>query len=179
MSIYGPLIKVKKTGRVKLPMLDDPQMKAIGDVIVKEQKQRWDDGITADGIPGRKLSRRYFFIKRKFTKQVNPIRDMKMTGDTVANFSLRRASRGVIRAENTTRETRKRATTAQKYADMIGFAASDQIALFRACQAQYGEYVKKAWVPLGYLHRPHGRDGYGAARHPGGRCPPGGRPGGH
>jgi hypothetical protein len=55
----------------------------------------------------------------------------------------------MIRAENTTRETRKRATTAQQYADMIGFAASDQIALFRACQTQYGQYVQKAWVPLG------------------------------
>jgi len=142
-------IQVKKTGRVRPPMLDDPQLKAIGDIMVREQKQRWDDGVTADGIHGKKLSRRYFFIKRKFTKQVAPIRDMKMTGATVANFSLRRASRGMIRAENTTRETRKRATTAQQYADMIGFAASDQIAIFRASQAQYGQYLQKAWVPLG------------------------------
>jgi hypothetical protein len=142
-------IQVKKSGRVRLPTLDDPQLKAIGNVMVAEQKQRWDDGISANGIHGKKLSRRYFFIKRKFTRQVNPIRDMKMTGATVANFSLRRASRGVIRAENTTRETRKRATTAQRFEDMIGFAASDQIAIFRASQAQYGDYLKKAWVPLG------------------------------
>jgi len=148
MSIYGLTIKVKKSGRLKGPNLADPQLHAIGDVMVAEQKKRWEDGLNADGIPARKLSRRYFFIKRKYTRQVSPIRDMKMTGATLANFSLRKAAQGVIRAENTFRETRRRANVAQAAEQMIGLSSSDQIAIFKASQLQYGLLLKKAWVPL-------------------------------
>jgi hypothetical protein len=145
----GPKITVKKTGRIRAPNLADPQLRAIGEVMVAAQKARWDDGLNADGVPAKKLSKRYFFIKKKYTRQAAPIRDMRMTGATVENFGLRRAANGVIRAENTTRETRQRATRAQKSEDMIGFAASDQITVFKAAETQYGEYLKKAWVPLG------------------------------
>jgi hypothetical protein len=56
---------------------------------------------------------------------------------------------GVIRAENTSRETRRRAQRAQKAEEMIGFAGSDQILVFREAQKQYGTWLKKAWVPIG------------------------------
>lgn len=145
----GVKVVVKKTGRLRAPNLEDPQLKAIGEVMVTAQKARWDDGINASGTAAKKLSKRYFFIKRKYTRQAAPIRDMKMTGATVANFGLRKAAHGVIRAENTTRETRRRATAAQQAEDMIGFAASDQLAVFRASQLQYGIFLQKAWVPIG------------------------------
>jgi hypothetical protein len=145
----GPKINVKKTGRVREPNLADPQLRAIGDVMVAAQKARWDDGLNADGLPGKKLSKRYFFIKRKYTRQVSPIRDMKMTGDTLKNFALRKAANGVIRAENTTRETRRRANKAQDSEQMIGLSGSDQVAIFRASQLQYGILLQKAWVPIG------------------------------
>lgn len=145
----GLTIKVKKTGRMKGPDLSDPALKAIGDEMLKAQFQRWDDGLNANGNQAKKLSMKYFFEKRKFTGQNAPIRDMKMTGETIKNFSLRRASQGQIRAENTSRVCRGKAQRAQKVEEMIGFAGSDQIAVFRATQLQYGIHLQKAWIPIG------------------------------
>ena len=101
-----------------------------------------DDGITAMASTARSSPR--YLSSAPPDRSTRSDKKIMVTSPT----SLR-GPRGMIRAENTTRETRKRATTAQQYADMIGFAASDQIALFRACQTQYGQYVQKAWVPLG------------------------------
>ena len=52
---------------------------------------------------------KYFFIKRKLRGVGRPVRDMNLSGQTIANFSLRKAAVGQIRAENSTRITRKRA----------------------------------------------------------------------
>ncbi len=142
-------VKVKKSGRVKGPNLADPQLKVIGEEMVTVQKARWDDAINASGNQAKKLSFKYFKEKQKFTQQASPIRDMKMTGETIKNFTLRRAADGQIRAENTSRVCRGKAQRAQQAEEMIGFAGTDQIAIFKATQLQYGIYVKKAWVPIG------------------------------
>lgn len=142
-------VKVKKSGRVKGPNLEDPQLTEIGNEMVRVQKLRWNDGIDAEGNQAKKLSFKYFKEKQKFTGQPSPIRDMSMTGDTVKNFTLRRAAQGQIRAENTSRLARSKALRSQDYEEMIGFAGSDQIAIFKATQLQYGIYVQKAWIPIG------------------------------
>jgi hypothetical protein len=149
MTPDGLNVKVTKTGRVRGPNLSDPQLKAIGDAMVKAQKARWDDGVNASGNQAKPLSKKYFFMKRSVLHQTSPIRDMKMTGATVANFSLRKANNGVIRAENTTRAARDHANRAQGAEEMIGFAGSDQIVVFRESQLQYGLFLQKAWVPIG------------------------------
>jgi hypothetical protein len=134
---------------MKGPDLSDPALKAIGDDMLKAQFRRWDDGLNASGNQAKKLSFKYFKEKQKYTGQVSPIRDMHMTGETIKNFALRRASRGQIRAENSTRVTRAKATRAQKAEEMIGFAGSDQLAVFRSTQLQYGIHLQKAWIPIG------------------------------
>jgi hypothetical protein len=149
LGISSFTVKVKKTGRVRGPNLSDPQLKVIGEAMVDAQKKRWDDGINAEGNAARALSKKYFFMKRAATHQTSPIRDMKMTGVTVANFTLRKASGGIIRAENTSRAARDHANRAQGAEQMIGFAGSDQIAVFRESQLQYGVLLQKAWVPIG------------------------------
>ena len=141
-------VKVPRTGRVKAPRLDQGPLTFIGQAMVTAQKQRWARGVTADDYPAKPLSKKYLFIKRKIRKVSRPIRDMHLTGATVANFQLRKAINGVIRAENTTRETRKRAQRAQGYAQMIGLASTDAIAVFRASQEKYAEAVKHAWIPI-------------------------------
>jgi hypothetical protein len=149
-SLRQPLtVKVKKTGRMKGPDLSDPALKQIGDEMLKAQFRRWDDGLNANGSQAKKLSFKYFKEKQKYTGQTSPIRDMKMTGETIKNFTLRRASQGQIRAENTSRVCRGKAQRAQKAEEMIGFAGSDQIAVFRATQLQYGIHLQKAWIPIG------------------------------
>ena len=145
----GLKIKVKQTGRVRVPNLSDPQLKAIGDAMVAAQKARWAKAIDADGQPAKKLSVKYFFEKRKYKGGGTPVRDMNMTGATVANFSLRRAAQNQIRAENTTRAARAHALRAQSYEEMIGFAVSDARVVITESQNQYGEYVKRAWIPVG------------------------------
>jgi hypothetical protein len=142
-------MKVKRTGRVKAPNLSDPQLKAVGEEMVTAQKLRWEKAINAEGNAAKKLSVKYFFIKRKVRGVSRPVRDMNLSGQTLANFSLRKAAAGQIRAENSTRITRKRAAGAQNVEQMIGFAGTDQISLFKASQLQYGIYLQKAWVPIG------------------------------
>lgn len=141
-------ITVPKSGRIKTPKLDHGQLTEIGEVMVAEQKERWAQGLDASGARAPKLSRGYMFRKARIRRTNRPIRDMELTGLTKDNFKLRKAIGGVIRAENSSREGRKRARQAQKAAEMIGFAGSDQVAVFKAAQKQYGRYAKTAWVPV-------------------------------
>jgi hypothetical protein len=118
--------------------------------MVAAQKDRWSKAINAEGNAAKPLSKKYFFMKRKaMGGRGRPVRDMKMTGVTVENFQLRKAINGIIRAENTTREARKHATKSQKIEEMIGFAGTDQIGVFKDAQAQYGKWPQKAWIPIG------------------------------
>jgi hypothetical protein len=140
-------MRVKKTGRVRGPNLSDPQLRAIGDKMVAEQKARWARSMNAAGVPAKKLSVHYAIIKQKYLHK-RPTRDMVMTGKTLANFSLRKAAEGRIRAENTTRLERAKALRANKYEQMIGIALTDLKVVTDESQAQYGNYVQKAWLPL-------------------------------
>jgi hypothetical protein len=142
-------IKVKRTGRVRTPQLIDPQMKAIGEEMVAAQKERWRDAISANGVPAKKLSVKYFIEKRKYHGGGTPVRDMNMTGRTIKNFQLRKATVDKIRAENTTRNERAKAMRAQNYEEMIGFSIQDAQAVISEAKHQYGQYVRKAWIPVG------------------------------
>jgi len=145
-------IKVKRTGRVRPPNLPDAQLKAIGDKMVAEQKARWARHQDASGQEAAKLSVKYAIIKQAVLHK-RPYRDMSMTGRTVKNFQLRKASDGKIRAENTTRLERAKALRANKYDQMIGFANTDAKVVFDASQAEFGQWVNRAWIPLDGTNR--------------------------
>ena len=141
-------VKVKQTGRVKAPKLDNGKLTRIGQLMVDAQKKRWSQGVDASGVKAKELAKKYLFIKKAYTKVNRPIRDNKMTGILVENFQLRKAIDNVIRAENTTRLARAHANGAQGYEEMIGFAGTDQIVVFNASQRAYGEWLKSAWLQL-------------------------------
>jgi hypothetical protein len=148
-------VKVKQTGRVRAPRLDDPQLKIIGDEMVAAQKARWAKGIDTGGQPAKKLSVKYAIRKGAYLRKVGDprgssrvIRDMNITGLLVKNFTLRRASAGVIRAENTTREARAHANKAVLYWDMIGFAGSDVKTVMDSYTKQYGLWSLRAFIPI-------------------------------
>ena len=107
-----------KSGRVRGPNLSDPQLKIIGDAMVAAQKDRWAKGVDAAGQPAKKLSVKYSIIKQAFLHK-RPIRDNNMTGVLVANFTLRKAADGVIRAENTTKLARAHARRSNSYDQML------------------------------------------------------------
>jgi hypothetical protein len=145
-------IHVRQTGRVRGPNLSDPQLAAIGGKMVAAQKDRWAHSINAAGQPAKPLSVRYAIIKQQ-TLHKRPLRDMKLTGQTIANFTLRKATNGTIRAENTTRLERAKALRSNSYDQMIGFAATDAKVVFDESQAQYGRWVNRAWIPLDATRR--------------------------
>jgi len=148
MAQQGLSVAVKQSGRFKPANLDRGDLTFIGLGMVAAQKERWSKAINADGNPAKRLSIKYFFEKRKL-RGGNPKRDMYMTGATVKNFALRKAVDGVIRAENTSRAGRAHANRAQNFEQMIGFAGSDQIAVFRLSQATYyGPWMQKAFIPI-------------------------------
>jgi len=140
-------IQVKQTGRVQPAKLDHGELTTIGQHMVAAQKDRWSRAINAEGNPAKKLSVKYFFIKRRI-RGGNPVRDYHLTGTLLANFQLRRAMEGQIRAEPTSRKARDEASGAESIEQMIGFAGSDQTALFRDALSTYGKKMQKAWVPL-------------------------------
>ena len=137
-----------KSGRVRGPNLSDPQLKIIGDAMVAAQKDRWAKGVDAAGQPAKKLSVKYSIIKQAFLHK-RPIRDNYITGLLVANFTLRKAADGVIRAENTTKLARAHARRSNSYDQMIGFAVSDSKVVLTETQAQYGQWAQRAWIPMG------------------------------
>jgi hypothetical protein len=142
-------IKVPKTGRIRPPKLDNGKLTRIGKRMVESQKYRWSQGVNADGLKAKKLSVKYFFQKRKYKGGGNPIRDNNMTGAMRDNFAVRRASEGVIRAENSSRLGRAHAQGSQKFEEMIGFSPKEQLDVMRLTVSEYGDYVQKAWVPIG------------------------------
>lgn len=147
-------VKVKRTGRVRPPNLPDAQLKAIGDKMVAEQKARWAKAMDASGQSAQKLTVRYAIIKQAILHK-RPVRDMSLTGKTIKNFQLRKASDGKIRAENTTKLERSKALRANSYDQMIGFANTDAKVVFDAAQAEFGQWMNRAWIPLdGTKRRP-------------------------
>jgi len=146
---YTKPVKISMRGKhlIKPPNLSDPQLKRVGELMVAAQKERWKKGIDGDGNPAKKLSVRYAIIKQKFLHK-RPIRDMWMTGETVANFQLRKDADGRIRAENTIKRIREKAMRCQGYVEMIGFAGSDINTLLAASQREYGNYLTKALVQI-------------------------------
>lgn len=145
-------IKVRKSGKIRPAALSDPQMKAIGDRMVTDQWHRWLRGINANGQPAKKLSVRYAIIKQAVLHK-RPIRDMLLTGRTIKNFSLRKAAASKIRAENTTRYERDKASGCNNYDQMIGFSVQDAKSVFDEADKQFGQYLRTAWIPLDGTNR--------------------------
>jgi len=141
-------VKVPKSGRIKAPKLDQGPLTKIGEEMVASQKERWIESRNADGNTAKKLSKKTATIKAKFLRIKNPRRDNLMTGLMIENFKLRKAINGTIRAENTSREGRKHAQKGAKFEQMIGFAASDQVAVFKVAKEEYGKALQKAWIPV-------------------------------
>jgi len=141
-------IKVTKTGRFKPPVLDQGQLTSIGSQMIAAQKARWASGRNAADAPGRPLSKPYLYKKAKIRKTNRPIRDMHLTGLLLSNFTLRKAINGVIRAEPTSREGRKHATSGNDKDQMIGFAGSDVKVVYDETQKQYGSLAQKLWYPV-------------------------------
>ena len=142
-------IKVKKTGRLKKPTLDHGALTAIGQEMVAEQKKRWSQGINADGMKAKPLSKPYLYKKAKIRRTNRPIRDLNLTGLLLQNFTLRKAINGVIRAEATSRAARKHAVSAQQGDQMIGFSGSDVKEVYEGVAKRYGVLAQKLWVPIG------------------------------
>jgi len=134
-----------QTGELLPPNLTSPQLKAIGQVMVRAQKDRWSRGINADDHSARPLHK--VTAKGKSTYGAKPIRNMVMTGLMEENFTLRKATMTEIRAENTSREARKHARQAQWFEQMIGISPSDRDAIFAATYRAYSAYLKRAWKP--------------------------------
>jgi len=136
---------VDKTGQVQPANLTSAQLKAIGQVMVRAQKERWSRGVNADDQTARPLHR--ITAKGKVTYGANPIRDMVMTGLTKENFTLRKWTATDIRAENTSREARRHARQAQRFEQMIGISPNDRDQIFGAVYRAYSAYLKRAWKP--------------------------------
>ncbi|HEY1242180.1 MAG TPA: hypothetical protein VGF16_16565 [Bryobacteraceae bacterium] len=144
----GLQVQVKQSGRVRPARLDNGVLTAIGNEMVKRQLERWSKGINADGNQAKPLGKKYFFVKKAYLRQEHPIRDNRFTGALAANFQLRKAIDGVIRAEPTQRATRAAAAKADQYEQMIGFSGPEINEILKESVGAYGDWVEKAWIPI-------------------------------
>lgn len=140
-------VAVTETGLLKPPTLTQTQLTEIGQRMVLGQKARWAAGINTDDQRAAPLKKKTAQIKRKYKGQTHPIRDMDMTGLVKRNFTLRKATMTMIRAENTSNEGRRRARVAQRFESMIGLSPSEERAVFQHAYSAYRQYVNQAWVP--------------------------------
>jgi hypothetical protein len=146
---HGPVnMSVVQSGALKKPTLDNGQLTRIGAQMVKDQLARWAKHQNAYGNEAKPLSRRYLFIKNKIRKQSRSYRDNYLTGLLVSNFTLRKAINNQIRAENTSRKARDHAAGAQQYDEMIGFSGPEQVTIIKNAQAEYGQYLIRAWIKI-------------------------------
>lgn len=137
--------------RFRPPKLDGGQLQKIGEEMVAVQKDRISRAITADGNPAPPLNQGYAIRKKKYLQKrgisVNrPKRDWSFSGESMENFTLRKALDGVIRAAVTTTKIRNRLTL-QKV-QMIGFSPVDLSAVFKGAQREYGKWAKGATIPV-------------------------------
>ena len=142
-------VTLKKSGRLKPPVLTDPVLTKIGEEIVRKQKERWSKSVSANGDKAAPLSKPYLFRKAKIRRTNRPVRDMHLTGLLRDNFTLRKAANGIIRAEPTSREGRKHATSANAKDQMIGFSGTDVKTVYDETSAAYGKLAKEMWIPIG------------------------------
>lgn len=143
-------IKVKRTGRIKSPKLDNAKLTLIGNEMVAQQQYRWARHVNANGQTAKPLSKKYTFIKKKALGIAGrPYRDMRgIEGLLIPNFQLRKAVNGQIRAENTTRKARQHARQAQQYEEMIGFSGPEQVAVLKNVKKEYDAYTATAFVRI-------------------------------
>jgi len=141
-------IKLKKSGHIKKPKLDNGQMTRIGKDMVSKQLARWAAHKNASGNEAKPLGRKYVFIKKRIRGGGTQYRDNHLSGVLIENFLLRKAIGNEIRAENTSRIGREHARGADKYEHMIGFSGPEQSAVLKNAQNEYGQYLKSAWIPL-------------------------------
>jgi hypothetical protein len=140
-------MNVDKTGQIAQPTLSSAECWAIGQEMVRSQKERWSKGINALDQAAKPLAPVTAKGKATYRGIGNPIRDMVMSGLTKDNFTLRKASMQEIRAENTSVEGRRRARQAQSFETMIGLSPTDRDHIFQAANRAYGVYLNRAWRP--------------------------------
>lgn len=142
-----PVTGKVKSGRFKKPVLDNHALTHMGESLVAQQKNRWAKSLNAFDQNSRPLSKKYMFVKAKIRRTNRPRRDLHLTGLLLSNFTLRKAVNGTIRAEPTSREARKHASSANEKDQMIGFAATDIRRAMDEANAAFGSLCKKLWYP--------------------------------
>lgn len=161
-------VRVNQTVRIKGPRLDGGALTRIGTVMVASVKERIAKGVDADGRSAKPLSKSYAIFKSGHLKKNRgigtnrPIRDLSLTGNSLQNYSLRRAIDNVIRADATTRDARMKLDQAQNqvrktrgvavrvgFSQMFGFEGRNVQSVLTATRAEYGIYVKSAVIPIG------------------------------
>lgn len=142
-------MQVVKTGRVsnKKLMLTTAQYRQLGEAMLDANKKRILRGINVQGSSAKPLSKFYRKQKAKIRHTGRPIRDMFLTGLTLNSYRVVRAWGGIIRAEPTSAEGRKRAFFSQRREAMFGFTPHEERAVIAEARKMFGRNTTVAWEP--------------------------------
>ena len=139
-------LKIHGKGELRMKQLPAAEWRKLGEAMLAANKRRILKGVNAEGQPAKPLAPKYARIKRKQLRISRPIRDMRLTGETLLSYQVVRASGGIIRCEPKTAQGRKKAFFCQRLEPMIGFTDYEEAAVMRTVRSMLGRGANLEWV---------------------------------
>lgn len=144
------------------------QMFALGNFGVEVIKERVSRAIGSDDAPmpalkSRKAKRwsksqkryveygresKFSYANRKKDAGLQPIRDLRVSGDMLDDFSVRSVSASEVRMDITTAESRMKARVNEIRAPWFGWSPSDMVKLIARARQMFGDMVQDIGVTM-------------------------------
>lgn len=123
---------------------DRHQMSDIGQTAVDSELERLARGVDSNDQPAPPLNPRY--EKRKIKAGATPIRDMRLTGQTLDSFGVLNADENSASVGFASDIAEIKAGRAQRIAPMIGLSPTDEAATVKKAEQHFAENVKNCIV---------------------------------
>lgn len=145
----GLKIKMTRRPRFRGPVITNSMSEQLGRALLKRNKERISSGITDKDVKAPPLKKRYAIFKSKRTKKAAN-RDMNFTGETLNNFTLRKATDKQIVAGLTIERYRFRMRKWGSILDnpklgfnFFGYSEKEQKELFEKFSRMLGEQFRR------------------------------------
>jgi hypothetical protein len=144
MNSFG--VKIGRSFRIDGDSLipSREQMQETGQAVVDSELDRMSRGINANDQPAKPLNPRY--EKRKLNVGASPIRDNRLTGETLASFGVLEAADGFARVGFSSESAEIKAERTQRIEPMVGLSPNDAQAPIKKAHEHFAANVKDSVI---------------------------------
>ena len=135
-------INVKQRVVLVSPVFSQSQMRGIGQAAIRTEKARLASGVNVNDAPAKPLSRNYARRKRRI--RGSAIRDLNLTGSTIAALGIVESSPLSVVIGFTTPEAARRAALDENVDQMVGLSPHDQVVVNTITREVFAGNVKRA-----------------------------------